>query len=172
MNTREFRDLLAHMEWADAHTWRSVQEVPAARTDERLRYLLHHLHIVQVVYLQTWRGDPFVVSELASYPDVSSLLEWALPYYPAARAFAAAVDESLFDAPVEFPWARMIEEQFGTVHAATFAESAWQVFSHTTYHRGQIATRVREIGGEPPTVDYLVWVWRGRPAADWTFARG
>ena len=167
MNKREFRDLIAHMEWADAHTWRSVRTLPAAQTDERLRYLLHHMHIVQVVYLQAWRGDPFVATELASYPDLPSIFEWSAPYYASARLFAESLDESRLNRPVEFPWANMIKEQFGSVTPATLAESAWQVFSHTTYHRGQVATRVREVGGEPPTVDYLVWVWQGRPAADW-----
>lgn len=168
MNKREFRDFVAHMEWADALTWRSIRNLPGAQADARLRYLLHHMHIVQEVYLQAWQGDPFVVTELKSYPDLSSLLDWATPYYPAVREFVEAVDETRFDKPVEFPWANMIKEQFGTVTPATFAESAWQVFSHTTYHRGQVATRVREIGGEPPTVDYLVWVWQGRPAAVWS----
>ena len=168
MNKREFRDLITHMEWADAHTWRSVRNLPSAHADARLRYLLHHMHIVQEVYMQAWRGDPFVVTELASYPDLPSLLEWATPYYPIVRAFADSVDESRFDHPIEFPWANTIKERFGTVTPATFAESAWQVVSHTTYHRGQVATRVREIGGEPPTVDYLMWVWQGRPSPDWS----
>ena len=169
MNKREFKDLSMHMDWADAQTWRSVYNLPGAQNDPRLRYLLHHMHIVQVVYMQAWRGDPFVVTELNTYPDLSSLLDWSMPYYPAARTFAESVDESRFDRAVDFPWANMIKEQFGSVTPATFSESAWQVFSHTTYHRGQVATRVREIGGEPPTVDYLVWVWQGRPAADWKF---
>lgn len=167
MNQRDFRDLTSHMEWADAHTWRSIRDLPAAQTDARLLYLLHHMHIVQVVYLQAWRGDPMAVTEVASYPDVTSLLEWATPYYPMARAFAESVDDSRLEQVVEFPWANMIREKFGTVAPATLAESAWQVFSHTTYHRGQVATRVREIGGEPPLVDFLAWVWRGRPPVEW-----
>ena len=72
-----------------------------------------------------------------------------------------------FQQPVEFLWADTIKQRFGAVTPATLAESAWQVFSHTTYHRGQAATRVREIGGEPPTVDFLVWVWQGKPAPSW-----
>lgn len=168
MDRREFRDLITHMEWADAQTWRSVRDLPAAQTDGRLRYLLHHIHVVQVVYMQAWRGDPFVATELASYPDLTSILTWWHSYYPVAREFTASVDESRFDQPIEFPWADLIKQQFGTVIPATFAESAWQVFSHTIYHRGQVATRVREMGGEPAAVDYLVWVWQGKPDATWS----
>jgi len=167
MNKREFHDLVMHMEWADAHMWRSIRDLPGAHEDARLRYLLHHMHLTQLVYLQAWRGDPFQVTELSSYPNLPSLATWAARYYPVARAFADDVDESRLDRAIEFPWSKMIKERFGEVAPTTFAESAWQVVSHTTYHRGQVATRVREIGGEPPLVDFLVWVWQGRPSPEW-----
>ena len=50
---------------------------------------------------------------------------------------------------------------------ATLSESVWQVLSHSTYHRGQIATRIRELGGEPPLVDFLYWVWSDKPTPEW-----
>ena len=170
MTQTEFRSLLTHMEWADAHTWRAVRNVPSALTDERLKYLLHHVHLVQSVYLQAWRGDPFVVTELSAYSDLAAIEAWARPYYRLASEYATTVDEAKFSQPVEFPWSQLIAEQYGKVVPATLSESAWQVFSHTTYHRGQVATRIREIGGEPPLVDFLVWVWGGRPAPAWDTA--
>ncbi len=36
-----------------------------------------------------------------------------------------------------------------------------------TGDRGQNATRLRELGGEPPLTDYIAWLWKGRPAPDW-----
>ena len=36
---------------------------------------------------------------------------------------------------------------------------------HSHYHRGQNATRLRELGGEPPMTDLIVWYWKGRPVA-------
>jgi uncharacterized damage-inducible protein DinB len=33
-----------------------------------------------------------------------------------------------------------------------------QLFSHSSYHRGQIAALVRTLGGEPAVTDYLFWV--------------
>jgi uncharacterized damage-inducible protein DinB len=35
-------------------------------------------------------------------------------------------------------------------------------------HRGQNARRLRELGGEPPTTDLIVWIAAGRPPPDWS----
>ena len=167
MDGREFRDLLTHMEWADAETWRAVRSLDAAQLDERLRWLFHHSHLVQSIYLQAWRGDAFALTELKAYPDLTAIHAWSRPYYPLVAAFAETIDESRFVQPVDFPWSQMIVEKFGKMLPASLSESAWQVFTHTAYHRGQIATRIREIGGEPPPVDFLYWVWAGKPAPQW-----
>ena len=29
------------------------------------------------------------------------------------------------------------------------------------------AVILRELGGEPPATDLIVWLWKGRPAPDW-----
>ena len=47
------------------------------------------------------------------------------------------------------------------------AVTALQVVTHTTHHRGQVMTRLRELGGAPPVVDYVIWVWSGSPIAEW-----
>ena len=167
MNRTEFRELVTHMEWADAQVWRAVRATPEAGSDERLKWLLHHSHLVQSIYLQAWRGDAFQLTELTSYPDVAAIESWTRPYYPSVSAFAETVDESRFGQPVDFPWSAMIAEKFGEVLPATLSESIFQVFLHTAYHRGQIATRIREDGGEPPLVDFLYWVWAGKPAPEW-----
>jgi len=33
-----------------------------------------------------------------------------------------------------------------------------QLFGHSSYHRGQVAALVRELGGAPAVTDYLFWV--------------
>lgn len=39
---------------------------------------------------------------------------------------------------------------------------------HTTYHRGQLNTKIRELGGEPPLTDFIYWVGLDKPKADFT----
>ena len=157
------------MEWADAKTWRAARSIDAANRDERLRWLFHHVHLVQLIYLQAWRGDRFELTELKSYDDLIAIERWARPYYERLTAFAASLNDARLQAPAEFPpeWLAMIDEYFPSRPPVTLADTAWQVFSHTTYHRGQIATRIRELGGEPPGIDYISWAWMGRPAPEW-----
>jgi uncharacterized damage-inducible protein DinB len=38
---------------------------------------------------------------------------------------------------------------------------------HGQAHRGQNATRMRDLGWKPPTTDYVIWVDKGRPDPDW-----
>ena len=168
MNRHELIELLLHMEWADVQTWRALRTIPAADSDQRLKWLLHHLQLVRSIYLQAWRGDAFQITELQSYPDLAAIDAWTRPYFPQAMAFAKDLDPARFAEPVEFPWSAMIAEKFGTVLPATLGQSVWQVLTHTAYHRGQIATRIRELGGEPPLVDFLYWVWSGKPAPEWS----
>jgi uncharacterized damage-inducible protein DinB len=61
------------------------------------------------------------------------------------------------------------EQQMGRrFEAPTQTETMRQVASRSTYHRGQVNARLRELDGEPPLVDYIAWIWFGRPAPDWT----
>ena len=70
------------------------------------------------------------------------------------------------------PWVKSFEAQLGrTFSTPTLGETMFQVTSHSTYHRGQVNARLREIGGEPPLVDYIAWIWFGRPEPDWSLPR-
>jgi uncharacterized damage-inducible protein DinB len=42
-----------------------------------------------------------------------------------------------------------------------------QVALHSVHHRAQVSMRLRELAAAPPQVDYIDWLWRGRPAAEW-----
>ena len=39
----------------------------------------------------------------------------------------------------------------------TVGEALTQCAMHSQWHRGQNATRLRELGGHPPMVDLIVW---------------
>ena len=166
MYRSELRDLLTHMEWADALAWKSVLATVGASKDERLTGLFHHLHLVQSIYLNIWRREAPHITSAKDYEDGSAIAAWAQPWYAQALAYVDALDDRALSAPVEFPWADQIAARYGTVGPVSMRESILQVVMHSTYHRGQIATRVRELGGEPALTDYVAWVWKGKPAPE------
>ncbi|MFH1176439.1 MAG: DinB family protein [Acidobacteriota bacterium] len=43
-----------------------------------------------------------------------------------------------------------------------------KVVMHSRHHRGQNMARLRALGGEPPTCDYIAWTWLDRPAPRWS----
>jgi uncharacterized damage-inducible protein DinB len=170
MPSRELlRDLLRHMEWADARVWAAVPtEEPA---DPRLHRLLLHIHTVQFAFLTIWRGgDLNEVFNRASAASsrLADVVSWAHTYYPQAYAFLDALHDEGLAQPVEMPWAAEVTNILGRVPGVTtLAETVVQVTSHSTYHRGQVNLCLRDLGAEPPLVDYIAWLWNGRPAAEW-----
>ena len=48
-----------------------------------------------------------------------------------------------------------------------FETPAWvlllQALTHSQHHRGQNASRMRQLGGKPPMTDFIVWYATGRP---------
>lgn len=160
-------ELYRHMEWADVTVWRAV--LAHGSSDPRLRDWLVHLHLVQRAFLQVWTGRPVreVLRKPEEFASLDDVRAWSEPYYPEAHAFLSSVTADRLAAPLELPWAARLVESLGrTPEATSLGETCFQVASHSTYHRGQVNARLREIGGEPPLVDYIAWLWLGRPAPE------
>jgi uncharacterized damage-inducible protein DinB len=161
-------ELLRHMEWADAAVWRALLAHPAAGRDQRIRDLVLHVHGVQRAFLQIWTSTgplAFPTLEAAELVDIQA---WAAAYYVDLAAAVTGFDEAALLRSIEMPGLGEYEASLGRrFDKPTLAETMFQVASHSTYHRGQVNARLREIGGEPPLVDYIAWIWFGRPAPDW-----
>jgi len=161
-------ELLRHMEWADARVWSAVPDTEPA--DARLKQWLVHIHVVQQAFFAVWTGAD-VRTAFRTPEDFASLADvraWTRPYYPAAHEFIHALTVDRLNAPLVMPWAAQIAQELNRpIGPTTIGETCFQVASHSTYHRGQVNARLRDIGGEPPLVDYIAWLWFGRPAPEW-----
>jgi uncharacterized damage-inducible protein DinB len=49
----------------------------------------------------------------------------------------------------------------------TVADALVQVAMHTQHHRGQCMTRLKDHGGEPKNVDWIIWLWKQKPKGRW-----
>ena len=170
MNLIELRDLYLHMEWADARVWQAVLESQTAQADQKLRDYFYHLHLVQHAWLRAWRRES-VDAAFPTFDEAAAVRAWGRGYYDKIFVHLDSLTAEETAKPMELPWAELVEKQLGRAPASiTIAETMQQIPLHSLYHRGQINARLREVGGEPPTVDYIVWTWLERPRADWDAA--
>lgn len=167
MTRDDITQLFRHMEWADSLIWSSVMATEAAQRDGAVVERLHHIHLVQRIYLQMWLNHPERGRELSTFSGPAEVRDWARAYYRLLDGYLEQVDATALAAVVEFPWADQLVEWFGELRSATMEETALQVAMHTSHHRGQLAMMIRQHGGEPPLVDFIAWIWMGRPEPVW-----
>jgi len=140
-------ELYAHQEWADAEHWRAFEAHSPALADKAIGQRLLHIHQVQYAFL--WITGPrtsgFAFKKLDDFAGMADLKEYARQYH-------TAVEAPWFNPPVKL----------SRRHALT------QAAMHSHYHRGQNATRLRELGGVPPMTDFIIWLRNGQPAPKWS----
>jgi uncharacterized damage-inducible protein DinB len=155
------RDLYGHQAWADAEHWRALEAHPHALEDPAIRNRLHHYHLTQHAFLFIVRGDPLSFPRLEDFPTMMSLKEYANSYHGEALDFVRRASDSELERLVVVPWFK------NPPISVTVAQALTQAAMHSQYHRGQNASRLRELGGNPPLTDLIAWYWRGRPEAVW-----
>jgi uncharacterized damage-inducible protein DinB len=161
---REFQELYAYNRWANARTLDAASAVP---TEDLSREVISSFpsvlatlaHIVsgEWVWLSRWRGES--PRDWPSF-DLSTL--------PAVRARFDEVDAGLEtfvgglrerDLERKVPYKTME----GTPYNQSLAHMLRHVVNHSSYHRGQVTTLLRQLGGVPVSTD-LIRFYRGLKA--------
>jgi len=156
-------DLYPHQAWADAEHWRAIGAHPAARDDQAIRQRLHHIHFVQHAFAWTVgdRAQPFRMTKPGDFSTFESLQAYAREFHEQVPSLLGGLTPARLADTVNIVWFN------DPPLSITIAEALTQAAMHSHYHRGQNATRLRELGGTPPTTDYIVWLWKGRPKPAW-----
>jgi uncharacterized damage-inducible protein DinB len=157
------RDMFDHGAWADAEHWKAIGGHHASRDDESIRKRLHHIHFVQHAFLWTVgdRAATFTVTKPEDFSSLDALNAYARDFHRQIVPVLDGLSDARLAQPVSIVWFR------DPPLTITVSEALTQCAMHSHYHRGQNATRLRELGGEPPTTDLIVWFWKGRPSAEW-----
>ncbi len=156
-------ELYAHQEWADAEHWRGFEAYPTSLEDKAIRERLLHIHQVQRGFL--WVTGPrtagFEFKRIEDFPSMSDLKKYAQQGLQEMRELLKNTDETRMEELIEVPW-------FKPPAKIRVRQALTQAAMHSHYHRGQNATRLRELGGVPPMTDFIVWLKNGQPAAQWS----
>lgn len=155
-------ELYAHQAWADAEHWRAFEAHPGALDDKAIRERLLHIHQVQHAFL--WVTGPrtsgFAFKKLEDFPSMADLKKYAQLGLEEMNGLLKKTGQDRLDGVVEVPW-------FRPPVRISVRQAMTQAAMHSHYHRGQNATRLRELGGLPPITDFIVWLRDGKPAPRW-----
>jgi uncharacterized damage-inducible protein DinB len=153
------RDLFAHQAYADASMLNAIARHEPAAGDPQLRTLLHHILVSHRFWIHLCQGLAFSVEEESVVPDtLGPILARYRETHDLDHDWLARIDES--------DLSRSLESSYVPARRVAVSEALAQVCLHTQGHRAQCATRLRQLGGEPPPVDFIAWI-ADRPLPPW-----
>ena len=149
------RELFEYQAYADASILKAIQRHEEASRDREILRLLHHILIAHRFWIHLCRGLPFSVeAENTARGRIDELVE----LYQQTQALELPWMEQLHELDME----RTVESSYLPGRQITVGQALTQVCLHSQGHRAQLAVRLRALGGEPPPLDYILWI-KDRP---------
>jgi uncharacterized damage-inducible protein DinB len=159
MDADDFRHLYDFNRWANARIFDAsarltreqfVQTVPSSFPS--VRDTLAHVLAAEWIWLERWKGSsPRALPDDTALRTVEALLERWRPVEREQRAFI----ESLRDPDLRGVLTYVNIK--GETWSYPLGRTLQHVANHSTYHRGQVTTMLRQLGVEPPATDLLVF---------------
>jgi uncharacterized damage-inducible protein DinB len=154
------RELLDNNYWARD---RQLEACAALSNEELLRPLgnsfasirdtLAHLVEVEWLWLERMQGRaPGALEPPARYPDLAALRERWREVEGGLRAHVATLDDDALERSLTY------RNFNGESWTYTARQLLCHLMMHQAYHRGQIATMLRQLGKRAPQTDYLMGI--------------
>jgi len=159
MNLGEARDLFTYDDWANARLFRVLEDLtpeqfakPIVSSFASLQDTVGHIVAVEWVWLRRWNGE----SPSGPAPWVSGASRETL------RQALADVQTERVRFLAELTAERLNQVvAYRNLKGEQFQQPLWVLFqhlvNHSTYHRGQVATLLRQVGATAPVTDYVVY---------------
>jgi uncharacterized damage-inducible protein DinB len=153
------RELYVFNAWAQRRIFDALASLP---TDQYLRDLksshggihgtLCHIVWAEQLWLSRWLGAP--KPAVAQGKDLASLAE-ARARWEEVEAKRGALLDGLTDATLAATIT--IQPTMGGAYVHTYLQTLQHVVDHSTYHRGQIVTLLRQLGVHPPSTGLILF---------------
>ena len=167
MVTPEYiRTLIDYNYWARDRSFASAEHL----TNEQLRKpmgssfssvldTLIHLRYAEWVWLSRWQGtSPTAAPDTSAITTLPLLRDAWAPIERDVRAFVGSLSAADLQRPLEY---RLMN---GQPSSSIFWQMIVHVVNHGSYHRGQIATMLRQLGAKPAQSTDLIAFFREQSA--------
>jgi uncharacterized damage-inducible protein DinB len=159
MNIQDFRVLYDFNSWANGRILEACSALSAEQFTRNLnnsfpsvRDTLFHICGAEWIWLERWHGrSPTSIPSAADCPNLE-----------AVRRRSAEVEHDLSDYVASLtPEDLQRVMNFKTLAGVSYSQPLWQclqhVANHSTYHRGQVATMLRQLGAKPVSTDMIAF---------------
>ncbi len=164
MSIAEVRELFAYTRWANGLMF----DAAAGLSDEQLHHAiassfpsvlgtLAHLVGAEWVWLRRWLGEsPTSFPDWVAKPSLAALREKLSEVEAGREAFVAGLSDADLKRVISY------KNLGGQAFSDGLAGLMRHVVNHSTYHRGQVATQLRQLGLTPPSTDLIVFLRKAK----------
>ena len=153
------RLLYDYTRWADGRMFEAVGKLsPEAWTKDlgsslkSVRDTVVHIVSAQWIWISRWKGQtPSGMWAAAEFPTPASVREKWEPLAAEQAAFVAAQTEESVAKPLTY------KNLKGESFTYPLGQLMLHTTNHSTYHRGQVTTMIRQLGGQPLSSDLVVY---------------
>ncbi len=164
MTTAEAMELFEYGSWANARTFAAAEalareqlEASVASSFPSVLATLAHIVGAEWIWLRRWQGESPATAPAWAGGSTLAELRAELGVVQAERAaFLAPLTDADLERVVTY---RGLD---GAAFSHPLAQLVRHVVNHSTYHRGQVATQLRQLGRTPPNTDYTRFLREGR----------
>lgn len=159
MDLETIRELYGYNRWANARSLQAASTVsPADFTKEvggsfaSLRGTLAHVYGAEWIWLERWRGtSPRKLPFALDFPDVETIRSRWQDVEREQKKFLDGLDGARLAEVVSYVNLK------GETFAYPLGRMLQHVVNHSTYHRGQVATILRQLKATPLSTDLLLY---------------
>ncbi len=159
MEVERIQELYKYNSWADGQVFEAVARLtPEQLTKDTgtsygsVKGTLLHIVSAEWIWLRRWKGtSPKALHNPAEFQTLEQIRNlWEETQTEQKKFLANLTEESL---------KKVIS--YLNLKGQPFGYPLWQclqhLVNHSTYHRGQITTMLRQLGGKPQPTDFLVY---------------
>jgi uncharacterized damage-inducible protein DinB len=160
MTVAEARELFAYNKWANDQMLASLGSLTSEQLSRDLACSFSsilgtagHIAAAEWIWLSRWKGsNPTAMPDWAATPVFDAVTRKFAELEAERTEYLATIAEADLDRPLVF---RLLS---GAEDAQRLRSQFQHVVNHGTYHRGQIAGMIRQVGGKAVSTDIIYWL--------------
>jgi uncharacterized damage-inducible protein DinB len=151
------KDLYDYNIWANHKTLDSLETIspeqftaPMGGSFASIRDTVVHILGAEWIWWQRCIGErPKGLLDAASFPDVASLRD---KWHDIDEGYLSLISGANLEENITYV------NRHGNQYTYSISKILLHNANHSTYHRGQVVTLLRQIGAKPAVTDYLVFI--------------